>query len=325
MANQILPNIYKIEIPLPQNPLKATNSYFIRGSQRNLLVDTGFNCDESRNAMDQALQELDIDMETTDLFITHLHSDHGGLAGYLVTPQTTIWMSENDGRIIADSRDSQHWALFNNFARFSGLIAIGVEGGVEKHPGFRFASRPFDRFTAVRDGDEIHVGDYCFRCVLTKGHTAGHICLYDPQKKLLLSGDHILGKITPNITLWRMGDDVLGDYLASLEKIAALEIDLVLPGHRHLITDCRGRIEELKQHHRKRLDEVLGLIRQGRMCAAEVARLMDWDLSYKDWEEFPWGQKLFATGEAMSHLYHLMKKGTLNSTVIDEVVYFEAV
>lgn len=325
MAEQILPDIYKIEIPLPQNPLKATNSYFIRGPQRNLLVDTGFNCDESRNAMDQALQELDINMEKTDLFITHLHSDHGGLAGYLATPQTTIWMSENDGRIIADSRDSQHWVMFNNFARFSGLVATGVEGGVEKHPGFRFASKPFDQFTMVKDGDEIRVGDYCFRCVLTKGHTAGHICLYDQQKKLLLSGDHILGKITPNITLWKMGDDVLGDYLASLDKIAALEIDLVLPGHRHLITDCRGRVEELKQHHHRRLNEVLGLIRQERMCAAEVASLMVWDLSYKNWEDFPWGQKLFATGEAMSHLYHLMEKGAIKSTVINEVVYFEAI
>lgn len=325
MTEQVLPGIYKIEIPLPQNPLKATNSYFIRGSERNLLVDNGFNCDESREAMDQALQELDINMEKTDLFITHLHSDHGGLTAYLAAPQSTIWMSEADGRIIADSKASQHWALFKNFALFSGLLAIGVDDDVEKHPGFRFASKPFEQFTPVKDGDEIRAGEYCFRCILTKGHTEGHLCLYDQNKKLLLSGDHILGKITPNITLWRLEEDVLGNYLASLDKIAGLEVDLVLPGHRHMITDCRGRIEELKLHHRRRLAEVLGLIRQNRMCAAEVARLMDWDLSYRDWEDFPWGQKLFATGEAMSHLYHLMKKGMIRSILMDGVVYFDIV
>jgi len=325
VIEQVAPAIFCINVPLPQNPLKATNAYFIRGDRRNLLVDTGFNCEESRHALDQALQELGVRMETTDLFITHLHSDHAGLAGYLATPDTTVWMSGNDGRIVCDSQDSSHWLMFYAFFKFSGLLAAGIEDKVEKHPGFRFASQPFKHFTLVEENDEIRVGDYCFQCILTPGHTPGHMCLYDQKKKLLLSGDHILGKITPNITLWQLGEDVLAHYLRSLEKIAGLEVDLVLPGHRHMITDCQERIAELKLHHQRRLSDIMEILGQENMCAAEVARQMKWDLSYKEWEQFPWGQKLFATGEAMSHLYHLMIKGRLAMSTVAEVVYFRKV
>ena len=323
MIEQVLPDIFRIEIPLPKNPLKATNSYFIRGKQRNLLVDTGFNCQESRQAMTDALQELNVNMRDTDLLITHLHSDHAGLLTFLVTPETTVWMNEADAYIVGGSRQSPHWDLFSRFLQFSGLIADGIENTIERHPGYRYAPEEFDRFTMVEDGFEIIVGDYSFKCLLTNGHTPGHICLYDEKKKLLFSGDHILGKITPNITLWDLGEDVLGCYLQSLERIAALEVDLVLPGHRYILTDCRGRIKELQEHHRQRLENVMDILGENRMNGVEVAKQMKWDLSFKDWRDFPWGQKLFATGEAMSHLYHLFYTGVLSLTSDSGIMYFE--
>lgn len=322
MIEQVLPDIYKVEIPLPNNPLKATNSYFIRGKKRNLLIDTGFNCDESRNAMVQGLNDLGARMETTDLFITHLHADHSGLTKYLATPSTTVWMSENDGKVVATSQTNSHWAMFSDFLHLSGLIASGIEDNVEKHPGYKYACENFDKFTTVNEGYEIKVGNYCFQCVETKGHTAGHMCLYELDKKLLISGDHILGKITPNITLWRPGEDVLGNYLKNLDKIAALDINTVLPGHRSILTDCRGRIKELKTHHDKRMNDIMNIIGEARMNAAQVASQMEWDLSYKTWEQFPWGQKLFATGEAMSHLYHLAVTDKLAVSTVDNIVYF---
>ncbi|MEN6460604.1 MAG: MBL fold metallo-hydrolase, partial [Syntrophomonas sp.] len=139
MIEQVLPDIYKVEIPLPNNPLKATNSYFIRGKKRNLLIDTGFNCDESRNAMVQGLHDLGARMETTDLFITHLHADHSGLTKYLATPSTTVWMSENDAKIVVINQAGSHWSMFSDFLHLSGLIASGIEDNVEKHPGYKYA------------------------------------------------------------------------------------------------------------------------------------------------------------------------------------------
>jgi glyoxylase-like metal-dependent hydrolase (beta-lactamase superfamily II) len=173
MIEQVLPNIFKIQIPLPRNPLKATNSYFIRGNERNLLVDTGFNCEESRSAMISALKELDATMENTDLFITHLHSDHAGLLSFLVKPETTVWMSEPDGYVVGGGQESSHWLIFSGFLVGSGLIADGIENTIERHPGYRYAPDIFDGFTYVQDGDEIKVGNYNFQCVETKGHTPG--------------------------------------------------------------------------------------------------------------------------------------------------------
>jgi len=319
---EILPHLYRIEIPLPNNPLKVTNSYFIRGQERNLLVDTGFNRDECRVAMDEALLSLGINMENTDLFITHLHSDHAGLAGHLATEHTSVYMSEYDGQVVMNSKDSAHWAMFNDFFRFSGLMSTGVEDNINNHPGFRFAAPVLDRITMVPDGYHIQVGEYNFCCLQTEGHTPGHMCLYDSDKRLLLSGDHILGKITPNITLWELTVDVLGQYLQSLDKIAALKVDLVLPGHRTIIEDCGQRIQELKTHHERRLQDVMNIIADQRLHATEVASCMRWDLSYRDWNDFPWGQKLFATGEAMSHLYHLVKQDKLVMTMENDIAYF---
>jgi glyoxylase-like metal-dependent hydrolase (beta-lactamase superfamily II) len=323
MIEQVFPDIFKIEIPLPKNPLRATNSYFIRGKERNLLVDTGFNCEESQSAMVSALQELEATMDNTDLFITHLHSDHAGLLSFLVTPQTTVWMSEPDAYVVGGGQESSHWQIFKAFLVNSGLIADGVENTIKRHPGYRYAPEIFDGFTIVEDGYKIQVGSYCFQCIETKGHTPGHVCLYDENKKLLLSGDHILGKITPNITLWQLGVDVLGDYLGSLDRIAALDVELVLPGHRFIIEDCRGRINELKSHHQARLQNVLDILGNQKMCGVDVASRMKWDLSFKEWRDFPWGQKLFAAGEAMSHLYHLFQIGILRISCENDIFYFE--
>jgi glyoxylase-like metal-dependent hydrolase (beta-lactamase superfamily II) len=322
MTDQIMPGIYRIEIPLPNNPLKATNSWLIRGEKRNLLVDTGFNTKVSREAMDIGLQELGVKMKNTDLFITHLHADHSGMVNYLAVPESTVWMSKTDGQVVAESRGSFHWNFFNEFLILSGLVDSGVENDFTKHPGYRYASEVYKQFELIEEGFEITVGDYHFRCVATPGHTQGHMCLFDPDKKLLISGDHILGKITPNITAWNFNIDVLGQYLQSLDKIAQMEIDTVLPGHRYVITDCQGRIEELKKHHRTRLDNVLDIVGNASRNTTQVASRMRWDLSFKSWDDFPWGQKLFAAGEAMSHLYHLTQTGELELSFSHDIAWF---
>ncbi|HWQ76324.1 MAG TPA: MBL fold metallo-hydrolase [Syntrophomonas sp.] len=323
MIEQILRNLYRIEIPLPNNPLKALNSYLIRGEERSLLVDTGFNLEACWRAMEQALKELNVSMANTDLFITHYHSDHIGLIGHLVTPTNTVFISEKDGRMIeADYREN----LFRNRSAKhlyqSGLLAEGVPNLPEENAIVKYASKAFFNFTTRYEGDWINVGGYRFQCVETPGHTAGHICLYEPDRKILIAGDHVLTKITPNIGLWLVDHDALGDYLHSLDKTAALEVELVLPGHRALIYNFRERVEEIKQHHFQRIQNVLDIVGDVPMTAAQVARQMKWDLSFKDWEYFPINAKMHAAGEAMSHLYHLVITGGLAMTEEKGIYYF---
>ncbi len=83
MIEEIVPNLYRAEIPLPRSPLKWLNSYIVKGGDRFLIIDTGFNRQECLDAMNASLQKLGVDLNKTDFFITHLHADHMGLVGTL--------------------------------------------------------------------------------------------------------------------------------------------------------------------------------------------------------------------------------------------------
>ena len=101
----------------------------------------------------------------------------------------------------------------------------------------------------------------------------------------------------------------LKHYLTNLEKVYNLDVNLVLPGHRSLMNNHRRRIEELKEHHRNRLNEVIYALQGGKKSAFQVAPYLTWDISYKSWDLFPSQQKWFAFGETMAHLIFLEAEG----------------
>jgi len=100
MVEEIMKNVYRIEVPLPENPLKALNSYLIRGSERCLLVDTGFNWVECKEAQLNGLAELGVEMSQVDFFLTHVHGDHSGLLYELASPESTVFCSQTDWDIL---------------------------------------------------------------------------------------------------------------------------------------------------------------------------------------------------------------------------------
>jgi glyoxylase-like metal-dependent hydrolase (beta-lactamase superfamily II) len=306
MVKEVLPDIYRIEIPLPRNPLRAINSYVIRDRDRFLMVDTGMNRPECIEVVRASLTALEVDLCRTDFFITHAHADHIGLVSELKTPASRIFLNAADAAVILNPR---LWADMAVAARIHGFPE--PDAAIEKHPGrkYLFLGRP--EFTFLKEGDTLPLGKYVFRCVETPGHTPGHMCLYEPEAKMLFSGDHILDSITPNISGWDSGVDPLGEFLRSLEKIAAHDIRLILPAHRDPISDPLRRIEELKAHHRARMDEVLGILARGAQTAYQVASRMIWKIDCARWEDFPVPQKWFATGEALSHILHLEQMGRI--------------
>ena len=314
---ELLPDIYRIEVPLPRNPLRAINSYVIRGRDRFLMIDTGMNQPECVDVMQASLRALAVDLDRTDIFATHCHSDHVGLVSLLKTGTSRIFLHPADAAIICDPN---LWAVLAKAARVHGFP--DADTAVEKHPGKRYLFTGQPEFTPLREGDTLSVGQYHFRCVETPGHTPGHLCLYEPEAGILFSGDHILDSITPNISGWAQENDPLGDFLVSLDKVATYDIRLVLPGHRNPIADHRRRIEELKAHHRARTKEVGDILGCGGQTAYQVASRMTWDISYSCWEEFPVPQQWFATGEALAHLLHLERAGKVVRNWRGETVYF---
>lgn len=308
----VAPGIYSIRIPLPENPLKWLNAYAVRGNpgERNLLIDTGFRRPECLNALLEGMQALNFDPARTDVFLTHLHSDHTGNAGALQRSGCRVIMGAIDYEILTH----ETWDERCERMLREGMSVETLNTVQENNPARIYAPEPFSA-VVVDGGSLLRYGDYVFRCIHTPGHTPGHICLYDAERKLIILGDHVIFDITPNISFWTERPDALGDYLESLRKIKELDVQIALPGHRTLgqVSFCE-RIETLLAHHEARLAECLQVIRAHPGSSAyTIAGNMTWRIHAKNWDEFPPGQKWFAVGETLSHLDHLLMRGMIRT------------
>jgi len=306
---QVIDDIFNIQIPMPRNPLKYLNSYFIKGENYNLIIDTGLNHPEAEKILFSAIDKLKFFPENTKLIITHMHADHCGLGAKLNKKGFEVWVNPIDGKII---NNPTHWEKMIEFAKKLGMPLDRLDEAKMQHPGYRFRPMGKIEYNDIQDGDIFDLGNFRFRAIHTPGHTQGHMCLLEEQKKIFVSGDHILFNITPNISQWEPNSSPLQDYLQSLKKVRELEVELVLPGHRRIFRDLKARVDELFMHHKRRLKEVLEIVLDHPgLSAYDVASFMSWDMDYKSWDEFPMGQRWFATGEAQAHLNYLCEQGKL--------------
>lgn len=308
MTDEIRKGLFRIEVPLPDNPLRSINCYVIRGVDRSLIIDTGLNRSECLQSIEQGVRELNIDLAKTDFFITHFHTDHLGLIGEVTREDSRVYFNQPE---VDWMMNWGGWEVMFDYGARNGFPRDDLQNAFHNHPGAKFAPSRIPKLQILSDGDLLQVGFYTFRAISTPGHSPGHICLYEPEQKLLVSGDHVLGDITPNIQCWSDAHNPLQAYLDSLDKVRHLEMELMLPGHRRLIRNPVKRIDELKAHHHRRLDEVLAILGDGPAHAYRVASRMSWDIDADSWEDFPLTQKWFATGEAIAHLRYLEEKGTI--------------
>jgi glyoxylase-like metal-dependent hydrolase (beta-lactamase superfamily II) len=321
LFEEILPGLYIIKVPLPGSPLKATNSYVIKGIERSLIIDTGWNREDCMAALVTGLKECGVDSKKADFFITHMHADHAGLVSTLAGEGARIYFGRADAEIIRTATP-EHWEKQIDFARKCGFPGEELDRAIGSHPGRRYSPSNSLNLCISKDGDTISIGDYLFECIETPGHTEGHICLYEPGKKIFICGDHILVDITPNITLSSEERNPLKEYLMSLDKVYDLDVELVLPGHRRIFRNQKERIRELKQHHQTRLKEVISILSKGNQNAFQVASQMTWDIGYKSWDLFPPAQKWFAFGEALAHLKYLEEEGKVRREVEGQGIVF---
>ncbi len=326
-VEKIVENIYRIGVPLPGNPLKELNSYLIHDGAHSLLIDTGFPLDECRAALFGGLAELGVAPESVDIFLTHLHNDHTGLAPEIIGPGRTIYMGAVDRGLterveLSDAPWEERTAYFRR-AGFPGETLRQIR---TTDPAMRYVPRAGCRqYVTVEDGHVFERGGYRFRCIMTPGHTPGHMCLWEEDRGILFTGDHVLFDITPNITSWDEMEDALGSYLASLEMVRKLPVKLALPSHRKT-GDFAARVDELMAHHRARLAETERIVGTTRgKTAYEIAALMTWSIRAKNWDDFPDAQKYFAVGECIAHLDYLIKGGRLRCEERDGRLYYDPV
>lgn len=318
-VDEVTVGLYRIEVPLPNSPLKELNSYVIKSPERNLVIDTGFNREVCYEAMQEGLKYLEIDLTRTDFLITHMHADHAGLVTRLATETSKIYFSRIDSRVY---QGVGNWESMMDYAGINGFPADELIKALHNHPGFKYSPKKVPDLSLLDDGDVIEVGAFKLKCLSTPGHTQGHICLYEEDKKIFFSGDHVLFDITPHIESWDYQVNALKDYIDSLDRVRNFPAEIVLPGHRNFFTDLKARIDEIKTHHDQRADEVLDVLDGKALTAYAIAGGMTWDIDCESWDQFPIAQKWFATGEAIAHLRFLESEGRIVRNASDAIVTF---
>lgn len=323
------PEIYRMLIPLPENPLKTLNSYLIKSENRNLLIDTGFNRPECHEALIENLKELNVDMEKTDIFLTHLHSDHTGLINKIAHKNSKVYIGKIDYEYMFENLEGFNWEESEKRFASEGFPYEIIERLRDTNQAKIFAPDGMFESILVEDGYKFNVDKLEFTVILTSGHTPGHTCLYLEKEKLLFSGDHILFDITPNITSWLRVKDSLRNYIESLEKIKKLEITKTFPGHRATSDDVHSRIDEIIEHHKSRLTDTLEVIKEKSakegLTAYEIASFMKWNMRGKSWTEFPDNQKWFAVGETLSHLDYLFNENKIEKFKDNDIYKYKLI
>jgi glyoxylase-like metal-dependent hydrolase (beta-lactamase superfamily II) len=325
MIEEIRPGLHRVVVPLTGNPLREINSYVLTSNDRNLIIDTGMNRPECQEVLETGLDAIGVDLERTDFIATHLHADHEGLISTLFRSGSRAFMGEPDARLM--KAGFAHWLEDNPVAEYaarSGFPAEELRASLQNHPANKYGSRSPVDYRSLAGGEVFEVGEYRLEIVPTPGHTNGHVSVYEPDKKIFFSGDHVLGDITPNIQAWTDEHDPLAVYLASLEKVEELDVDLCLPGHRRPIEDFGRRVAELVEHHRERANEVVSILTDGRKTAYETASEMSWDIVASSWGDFPIMQRWFATGEAIAHLRYVESKGLIQRELVDGRILYSS-
>ncbi len=321
---EIYPNIYHVPIPLANSPLKELNCYIIKSDARNLIIDTGFNQPYGKAILLSAIESLNIPLEQTDIFISHLHADHSGLVCSLKNDHNKAYTSHTDGVLTNGLQSEWYWNNFDERNQFMGFPQEQLLDRT-KHPAYMYRPDHEVDFTEVSENDIINVGDYKFSVVDMAGHTPGQIGLYEPTHKICFCADHILAKISPNIISWDLENDYIGIFLQNLQKVQEMDIKHLFGGHRVFVEDHKVRIDELLNHHSARLQEVLLSLAERPLTPYEVAHHISWDFSGGVFNDFPVQQKWFAVSETLAHLQHLYFTNKINRTLDNGVLVYSAI
>ena len=308
----IADDIFQLTLPLPF-ALNHVHCYLLRGDKGWSIVDTGINIQNNQSAWLDIFANNGIDMRDIEqIVLTHVHPDHFGMAGWLqgmgemAGVHIPIYASEREEEM-ADIVWRQNYPDFNfgDWMITNGMPEAQGRDVAASMDNTRAMTMPYPNdLERISAGETIVMGNRTFEMIHTPGHADGHIVFYDADDQLMLSGDHILNKITPNIGLWSHSDpDPLGRYLGSLMDLLDYEVRLALPGHKTLIEDWRGRINELLGHHDARLAHIHDAITDGKRTPFAIAQVIF------PAERFTAHEWRFAIAEVLAHLEYMKLKG----------------
>lgn len=301
----------QVKVPLPFS-LKLINAYLIPEEDGWTLIDPGLHTPEAESAWIEVMNGRNIGWERiTRIVLTHHHPDHYGLAGWFAERTgAPVWMSDT-----ARQAAVRMWGEEETFSdrlvmafREHGLPTDLAEAMREHLLSFRNRVSPQPgEVMPLQAGTTLRMAGKEWELIGGEGHAPGHVSLYDRAGRRIVCGDQVLPDITPNIGWMPDGDpDPLGSFLESLTGMAGLNVEIAFPGHRDPFARFSERLNELIEHHERRLDKIAGLIGQTTVSAFEACESL-------------FGTRLrgnahnlrFALAETIAHLALLEKRGVI--------------
>ncbi len=319
MAALVAPDIYWLRMPLPFR-LNHINLWLVDLGDSWCIVDSGYGTDATRAAWEEVFTGVLMGRPVSRILITHYHPDHIGLAGWLQARwRVPIEITPGEWRTTqaAFSGDTSEPEDLARYFRSHGLddernTALRTRANLYRHG---VPSLP-DAAIHYADGDEIEIGPMRWRVMVGRGHSPEHACLYCPDRGVLISGDQILPRITPNISVrhFRPDADPLGQFLASLAQFHTLGAEtLVLPSHGLPFTGLHRRLDQVSHHHDERLEVVIKACATPQSAADLIPTLFNRTLDAREIS--------FAMGEILAHINYLLNRGRLTATKDDDDIW----
>lgn len=309
-ALEVRPGIFWLATPLPFK-LNAINQWILKDGDGWTLVDAGYGWEATHDHLMTVWKEVLGGRPIKRLVVTHFHPDHMGSSGWVertwdVRPHMTQaeWMAAS---LAVKGLGSDDLDARCRFYAQHGLDRARLKTFRDGYVVYRDGASLPASYHRIHNGDDIVIDGNAWRVIVGEGHSPEHACLHCPALGIMISGDQVLTRITPNVSAWYFEPeaDQLKGFLetkAKLKRIVA-EDTFVLPAHKLPFTGAHKRLEELVHHHRDRLQKIMDAA-AGETSAGEVASIL-----------FPFtldGHQIgFAMGEAIAHLNYLVGDGRM--------------
>jgi glyoxylase-like metal-dependent hydrolase (beta-lactamase superfamily II) len=321
---QVLNGVHQIKSPCPGDASWYTNVYVIEGGDSHIMVDCGWDSQESLWALQEGIKAANLKLrDIAQVVITHIHPDHYGLSSkikQICGAQVAIH------RIDAGFISPRYKDFTNLLEKTEELLR---QNGVPDNelPRLKEASVWMNKYVTadtpevkLEDGDTIFNDSFEFEVLWTPGHSPGHICLYERERRFILTGDHVLYETTPHVGLNpQSGDDPLGNYISSLKKLERLKVHFILPGHGPMFNALGLRIERILQHHEERKRAIMQALRDGMKTAYEIAQQIPWmiDEGRSSFQDLAVWDRRMAVTETLAHLRLLMEEDRVGNVAMD--------
>jgi glyoxylase-like metal-dependent hydrolase (beta-lactamase superfamily II) len=274
-ADRVLPGLWRLRLPLPWPGVPHVNAFAIAAGSGVVLVDTGLYEPGGMRQLELALDQAGLRVEHIRLLVcTHAHSDHYGLAGPIIDRAgCELWMHPNHRHMTRAAADPDR--------AFERRLEVARQSGVPADALARYESERRGQGYGIAEivmpdrdllpGVEVDTDLGRFQVYETPGHAPSHVVLHQPDRGLLLSGDHLLGRISLYFELgWT--EDPVGEFLVGLDRVDALDARLALAGHGRPFTDVHGHVEANRARVASRLDDIRAILAaDGPITAYDVA------------------------------------------------------